>query len=565
MSKHHNSLTSLLFTLFLMACGGSSTTTPPPGPTDKTAPTLVSSLPIANASAVPVNVKLGFVFSEPMEKSSLELSGTPSVILVNPTWNAGSTSVAFDNANLLPATAYTLTLNAKDTSGNALATTSIAFTTSKEADTTPPRLQSSIPADGATDIDPRIVSLKLFFSEPMDTSSFSLTLTPPNAFPELRTASSAGTAPLNVTWSEADTVATLRLEQELLKESTLFIVTLTRAKDKAGNELSGNNDIAFTTDKDAPQLISSIPTNGAKNVPLAKHEIRLMFSKAMDTPTFKATLALEPDVPFDFAKDLGFTWGNGDKEVIIKPEFPAFASFLDQTVYTLTLSGKSKEGKALANLKVIFETVADESAPNVTEVSPKDGAVVIRSPVFILIGFDDLMDEASMLGAVSSSPELPCTWKANFAGNDSVFRSLLLCESSTGALQEATTYTITVSTTAKDTSGKPLSSPFSFGFNTFIPPTGPGKLQINISGAPNDQAKVRATGPNAFDSGVLSSSQTFTSLSPGTYNVAAEAFSTGQPGKPSCRIYIPTPESQTVTVSAGATSTVTVSYDSIPC
>jgi Bacterial Ig-like domain len=532
MSKHRNSCMSVLFTLFLMACGESSTPTPPPDPTDKTAPALVSSLPTANASAVPVNAKLSFGFSEPMLQSSLELSGTPSVTLGNPTWNAVGTSVRFDNTNFAPGTTYTLTLNAKDTSGNALTMISLSFTTSSEADSIPPKLLSSIPADGATDLDPRNVSLKLVFSETMDVTSFGLTLTPPNAFPE----ASAGTAPFNVTWSEADTVATLRLEQELLKESTLFVVTLTGAKDKAGNPLSGDHDIAFTTDKDAPQLVSSIPANGAKNVPTAKHEIRLAFSKAIDTATFKAALAIEPGVPFDFTEDWGVTWSNGDREVIIKPKFPAFASFLDQTVYTLTLTGKSKEGKTLANVKLRFETVADDSAPEVTEVSPKEGTVVSSSPVYVLVTFDDVMDEASMLGAVSSSPELPCTWKASFAANDTAFRSVLLCESSTGALQAATTYTVTVSTTAKDTSSKPLSSPYSFRFNT--PPTGPGKLRINISGAPEDKAKVRATSPNGFDSGVLGSSQTFTSL---------------------------TPESQSVTVGAGTTSTVTVSYTSTPC
>jgi Bacterial Ig-like domain len=565
MSKYRNLLTGVLFTLFLMACGGPSPTPPPPDPTDQTAPTLVSSLPIANASAVPINVKFGFVFSEPMDQTSLELSGTPSVTLGNPTWNTERTSVAFDNANVSPATLYTLTLKAKDTSGNALATTSISFTTSSEADTTPPKLLSSLPADGAADVNPRNVSLQLVFSEPMDTSRFHLSLTPPNAFPERQAAASAGTAPFNVSWSRADTVATLLLEGELLKESTLFIVTLTGAKDQSGNELSGNNDIAFTTDTDAPQLISSIPANGAKNVPSAKHEIRLAFSKAMDTTTFKATLNLEPGVPFDFAKDWGFTWGNGDQEVIIKPEISAFAAFLDQTVYTLTLTGNSKEGKALANVKVSFETVADDRAPSVIEVSPKEGAVVNRSPVSILVAFDDVMDEASMLGAISSSPELPCTWKATFTLNTSVFRSLLLCESATEALQEATAYTVTVGTTAKDTSGKPLQAPYRFRFSTFIPPTGPGTLQVDISGAPVDQAKVRVTGPNGFESGVLGSSQTLKNLEPGAYIVAAEVFSTGQPGKPTCRIFIPTRESQSVPVSAGTTSTVTVRYNSAPC
>jgi methionine-rich copper-binding protein CopC len=119
--KHRQHWLAALLALFLVACGGTSIITPQPNPADKTAPTLTSSIPVQGAAEVPINATLALNFSEAIDESSLELTSNPATLLGTVTWNDDSTSAALNNGNLAASTTYTVTLNAKDVSGNALA------------------------------------------------------------------------------------------------------------------------------------------------------------------------------------------------------------------------------------------------------------------------------------------------------------------------------------------------------------------------------------------------------------------------------------------------------------
>jgi Bacterial Ig-like domain/Fibronectin type III domain len=663
--KHSNPLAGLFLTLFLalslVACGGAST--PQPDPTDKTAPTLSFSLPSTGASAVPINAKLGFVFSETMDEASLELTSNPAITLGTATWNADSTSIAFDNGNLAASTAYTLTIKAKDASGNALGATTLTFTTSDSADTaapstptglvatpangqvtltwqanaeadvvgytlyvgtaqdkleskefvttnsttvtgltngttyffavdavdaannhseqtapvsatpsttvtdtTPPTIQSSNPADNATDVTGEVV-FSIVFSEPMDKSSLSFTLEPPDYVLEL------------IAWSDNDTVLSLSPPQLHLfeqKENTPYKLTIS-AKDKAGNALSGDKEINFTTGFEVPRLVSSTPANGATNVGVEPFEIQLVFSKPMDLATLTASIKLEPENPVDYNEFLRLQLSD-DATLLTISSILKTPLFPKNTVYTLSLTGKSIPGKALPDTKVTFKTVADLTAPRITSTIPLDDRTSLPlSPVVTQIVFDELMDEDSTIVAISSSPELPCRWQPG-VGVDQVGKliSIFDCFSRTEELQPNTTYTVTVTTEAKDTSGNHLfvgvclgdpgdpPCAYTFKFTTLIPPPTTGTLQINISGLPSGNRKVRVTGPGGFDSGFLDESTPFTGV-PGDYTVTAQGFTTGQPGKPTCKIYTPEPATQTATVSAGQTATASVSYSLEPC
>ena len=82
-----------------------------------------------------------------------------------------------------------------------------------------------------------------------------------------------------------------------------------------------------------------------------------------------------------------------------------------------------------------------------------------------------------------------------------------------------------------------------------------GSLLVNINGLPSGaNAAVTVTGPNAYNQAVTTT-QTLTSLTPGTYTVAAQDV-TPQVGT----TYTASPATQNVSVSAGATATATVSY-----
>lgn len=663
--KHFSLVAGWFFTLYLAlsltACGGAPT--PQPNPSDKTAPTLTSSLPPEGAGAVPINSKLAFSFSEAMDEASLELTSNPAITPGTVNWNAESTSVAFDNDTLAVSTVYTVTIKAKDVSGNALTSTTLTFTTSDSTDTTAPSvptglvatpangqvtltwqanpetdvagytvyvgtaqdalesedfattntttvtnltngttyffavdavdaannhssqtapvsatpstaitdttaptIQSSDPADGATDASGEFV-FHIVFSEPMDRNSLTFDLDPAEVALEL------------ITWSENDTVLDLSpLQLHLFSPTTSYRLSL-NAKDKAGNALAGDTDINFTTSEEAPTLVSSTPENGATNVPVEEFEIQLVFSKPMDTVTVAVEPTLEPVDISNYSQGWTLTW-NAENTVltITTTLIPGF--FLEDTTYTLLLTGKSTTGVALADTTVNFKTVTDTTQPTVVETSPvKDRADVPLSPLDVFVYFDDLMDEESILGAVSSSPELPCQWQHFFftdSANDKDLGSALACRSQTEAFQPNTTYTITLSTEAKDTSGHTLdigtclSDPgdppcaYEFSFTTLTPPPPTGTLQLDISGLPVGQKRVRVTGPNGFDSGLLDESTTFSGVATGDYTVTATGFVLA-PGKPACRIYTPTPQTQTVTVSANQTRTASVSYEFEPC
>jgi hypothetical protein len=664
--KHQHPLAGLVLALFLAlslaACGGTSN--PPPNPTDKTAPTLSSSLPPEGASAVPINAKLALAFSEAMDEASLELTSNPAVTLGTVNWNAESTSVVFDNDTLAVSTGYTVTIKAKDVSGNALTSTTLTFTTSDVADTTAPSvptglvatpangqvtltwqanpetdvvgytlyvgttedaleskeflitnsttvtnltngtsyffaidavdaannhssqtapvsatpsttvtdttaptIQSSNPADGATDVSGEF-SFHLVFSEPMDRNSLIFDLDPAEFALEL------------ITWSENDTVLDVSpLQLHLFSPTTSYRLSLS-VKDKAGNPLSGDTEINFTTGEEAPTLVSSTPENGATDVPVEKFEISLVFSKPMDAATFTVEPTLEPVDISNYSQGWTLTWNAENTVLTITTTIILPGYFLEDTTYTLLLTGKSKTGTVFADTTLSFKTVTDTTQPTVTETSPVKGATnVPLSPLDVFIYFDDLMDETATLAALSSSPELPCVWQHFFftdSPDDKDLGSAFACRSTTEAFQPTTTYTITVSTEAKDTSGHTLHigtclsdpgdppCPYEFSFTTLTPPPPTGNLQLDISGLPTDQKRVRVIGPDGFDSGLLDSSTTFSGLPTGNYTITATGFVLA-PGKPACRSYTPTPTSQTETVIAGESATASVIYEVESC
>jgi Bacterial Ig-like domain len=664
----------LLVTRLLAACG----TNPPQGfPTDKTAPTLTSSLPAEGASGVPINAKLGFAFSEAIDQSSLELTSTPSITLGNSNWNVESTHVAFENETLAASTSYTLIFNAKDLSGNALVETTVTFSTSESADTTapstprgliatpangqvtltwqanaeadlagytfylgttqdkleskefvltniktitgltngttyffavdavdaannhssqtssvsatpsttvtdttPPKIQSSDPANGATNINPRNFSMRLVFSEPMETNTFDFTVTPPQPFPDSVSAlQPAATTNFEVLWSEGDTVAIFKPTgtQELLLENTSITFALTTAKDKAGNTLSGNKAITFTT-LEEPRLVSSTPANFSTNIPIEKFEIKLVFSKPMDTLAVKVKPTLQPLELSYYSQSWTMTWSANDTVLTLTTSIdPGY--FLEDTIYTLLVTGADKTGIPLLDTTVTFTTVDDPTSPRIIQTSPEDEMMdVPLSPLDVFIYFDDVMDVPTTLAALSSSPALPCEWQQFFtySANDTSLKSAFACRSATETFEPNTTYTISVSTTAKDSSGNNLDigtcignqgdppCVYSFKFATLTPPPLRGNLQLTISGLPLGEKRVRVTGPE-FDSGLLDESTTFSNVFTGDYTIAASTY-TIAPGKPGCKIYMPDRELQfLIPVNPNQTTIASVTYTATSC
>lgn len=85
-----------------------------------------------------------------------------------------------------------------------------------------------------------------------------------------------------------------------------------------------------------------------------------------------------------------------------------------------------------------------------------------------------------------------------------------------------------------------------------------GSLQVTIAALPAGlKGAVRVTGPNNYAQD-LTASQTLANLVPGSYNVAAASVTLGS------ATYTPSPATQSAVVTAGATTTATVTYAGTP-
>lgn len=434
--------------------------TPSATVTDTTSPTIQSSDPEDGAVNVFLNLSefsVQIVFSEPMDTSSLSFVLSPtSPKLERVTWSEQDTVVTLhpifteemnvrntlltttSQPSLRVATTYTLELNAKDKAGNTLSGDKvITFTTAGDD---APRLVSSDPADHATDVSPRQTSLELRFSKPMDKASLEFTITP-----RFGASDTPPDEPFNILWSDDDTTVTLQpSSSQAVAEETTFTLTF-NAKDKAGNALEGNKDIQFTTGFEVPTLVSSIPANGAMNVPVPTDEsfsrITLTFSEAVD-PNYFLFITDQGNFPYHSCFDPILEMNDTTAVIDCK--------LFDETAYTMVYGTQDRDGHYVEG-SLSFSTAPDTASPSVIANYPADKATNVSSLTALDFSFDDEMDEASTLGAVSSSSPLGCTWKLSDT------KSTLYCDGGgPNRLQPDTTYTITVSDEAKDTSGKRL-------------------------------------------------------------------------------------------------------------
>src|SRR5262245_18365398 len=146
---------------------------------DKTPPMITTTQPASGAEVVALSTAILVEFSEPMNERSVSLSVSPPVELAV-TWPEPTTVTYTPSALLAPATRYQVTVSGADLGGNQLAgVTELSFTTGDPADETPPALVSSVPSDGATNVDPAS-AVVLTFSEPMARGTLAVVADPPH-------------------------------------------------------------------------------------------------------------------------------------------------------------------------------------------------------------------------------------------------------------------------------------------------------------------------------------------------------------------------------------------------
>ena len=220
---------------------------------DETPPEIINRTPYPGETGVGIGQAVTVTFSEPMDWSSVASAFS---------WKApGDVDVSFDMNDIEPhifsfSPEYTLDNNttytvafaastAQDYAGNYLGAVSWSYTTTNVTDTTPPTVLSTTPADGATGVSVNAV-LVIEFSEAID----------PNSMAEDGIFMTPNPGDGIVTWTDGGSTLNFNPTDPLLDDTaySLIIVEGT-VRDLAGNPLSGNYSVNFTTG-------ASLPTGG---------------------------------------------------------------------------------------------------------------------------------------------------------------------------------------------------------------------------------------------------------------------------------------------------------------
>ncbi len=224
--------------------------------TDLTPPTVTSTNPINNATAVALASTLSATFSEAVQSGTINFTlkdPANNVIAGSTSYNSGTQTVTFTPASALSgSTTYTTTVSgAQDAAGNAMAAPVIwSFTT---VDNTPPVVTVHSPLSGATNVSAG-ATVTATFSE--DVQAGTITFTVKDALNQDVT---------GVVAYDAPTRTATFTPSAPLSGFTPYTATVSGVQDLAGNVLVAPVTWSFTTaDATAPSAAagSEVPTAG---------------------------------------------------------------------------------------------------------------------------------------------------------------------------------------------------------------------------------------------------------------------------------------------------------------
>ena len=286
-----------------------------------TAPTVVSTTPVANAS-VAVSTPITVHFSRPMDttKGTFSLAdGGPMAGSGN--WSSDKMTYTFTPSGpLLNATKYTATLTGfQSADGVALPTYSWSFTTIPAA----PTVVSTNPVNGAMGVAVN-TTVAVTFSRAMNTGVGTFGL------------ADGGPVAGSGSWSAGGTIYTFTPSSPLLN-ATKYTATLTGFQSGDGGALP-TYPWTFTTVAAAPTVSSTTPASGAGNVPV-NMTVSVTFSRVMNTGVGTFSLA-------DGGAVAGSgSWSAGGTVYTFTPSGP----LQNGTKYTATLTGfQSADGVTLS-------------------------------------------------------------------------------------------------------------------------------------------------------------------------------------------------------------------------
>ncbi len=330
---------------------------------DTTAPTLVSSTPALNATAVALNTQVQLTFSESMNISTVTASSS-GLTLGAATWSADNTIVNFVTPALLFDTTYTITLVGKDLAGNDLTgVTTLQFSSLSAA----PTVLSSSPTNNAVDVALNS-KITLQFSRSMNKATVE------SAF------SSVPVIACTWAWLDSNQTATCTPSSEFPFLTQYDITLASSAQSLSGIALATPFISRFTTVKDLvkPALLSFTPTDAQSNV-LFSAPITLNFSKAMNQTSVQSAFASQPSIACTW------TWITA-----LSASCQPVNRLSQQSPYTITLANSATDlvGNTL-QAAYGFGFTAGNAPPRVIGFSPSGfGFSSVTAPIVITFSED---------------------------------------------------------------------------------------------------------------------------------------------------------------------------------
>lgn len=235
---------------------------------DSTPPTVTSTVPANNAvNVATAGLTVSATFSEAVTPASVVATISGALDLGTPTMNGANTVATwsmptFDDGGVgtfQPATNYSLTVEASDTAGNAMASPYLFnFTTASPADVTAPTLVSILPADLSTGVALN-TAIVMIFSEPMNTTTV-----------ETRLRLNGSARPGTFVWNATNTTVRFVPTTAWTASTAYTVAFSTPPTDVAGNAL-GSISPSFTTgtltDNTAVTVTNRAPATSATGVP----------------------------------------------------------------------------------------------------------------------------------------------------------------------------------------------------------------------------------------------------------------------------------------------------------
>jgi len=426
-----------------------------------TLPTVSSTNPVNAATGVPFNQQIAATFSDSMNASTITASTFTLVQGTTPVSGfvsySGTTAIFTPASNLAPNTAYTATITtgAKDLARNGLANNYIwSFTTGIAAVITSPTVSSTNPVNAATGV-PFNQQIAVTFSDSMNASTITT-----STFTLVQ-----GTTPVSGFVSYSGTTAIFAPSSNMAPNTAYTAMITTGAKDLAKNALANNYVWSFTTGTAAvvtpPTVSSTDPINAATGVPL-NQKIAVTFSEALNasTVTTSTFTLMQGTTPVS-----GFVSYSGTTAT-----FAPSSNLASSTVYNVTITTGVKDllGNALANNYVWNFTTGSATVvtpPTVSSTDPFNAATGVPFNQKIAATFSEVMDASTITTATITLMQgtTSVSGFVSYSGTTATFAPA-------SSLAPSTTYSVTITTGAKDLAGNALANNFVWNFTTGTAP-----------------------------------------------------------------------------------------------